>query len=92
MRSVPRRSDIVRDIARFGGPRPPDTLLGFTRSRPGARVQTIGEYGEGVTQLVVGALSARLAGSLRDSLRLASGARELPGRARPSPSARSGCC
>ena len=77
IRSV-ARSDIVRDIARFGGPRPPDTLLGFTRSRPGARVQTIGEYGEGVTQLVVSAVSAQLAGSLRDSLKLASGARELP--------------
>ncbi len=35
VRSV-ARPDFVRDIARFGGPRPPDTLLGFTRSTPGA--------------------------------------------------------
>ena len=46
VRSVPR-DDLVRDIARSGGPRPPDTLLGFTRSRPGAAVATIGEYGRG---------------------------------------------
>jgi hypothetical protein len=72
------RSDLVRDIARFGGPRPPATLLGFTRARPGAAVATIGEYGTGVTQLAVSAVSAQLAGSLRDQLRLASGARELP--------------
>jgi len=77
VRSV-ARSDLVRDITRFGGPRPPDTLLGFRRTAPGARVATIGEYGRGVTQLAVAALPAGLAGSLRDQLRLASGARELP--------------
>ena len=77
VRSV-ARTDFVGQIARFGGPRPPETLLGFTRSTPGAGLATIGEYGDGVTQLVVSAVSAQLAGSLRDSLRLASGARELP--------------
>ena len=66
-------------IARFGGPRPPETLLGFTRSRPGARAaRRSASTATGVTQLVVSAVSAQLAGSLRDSLRLASGARELP--------------
>jgi hypothetical protein len=77
VRSVPR-DDLIRTIARSGGPRPPDTLLGFARSRPGAAVATIGEYGHGVTQLAVGTLPERLADSLRDQLRLASGARELP--------------
>ena len=61
VRSVPR-DDLIRDIARSGGPRPPDTLLGFARSRPGAAVATIGEYGRGVTQLAVGTLPERLGG------------------------------
>ncbi len=72
------RSDLVRDVARSGGAQPPATLLGFPRSSPAAGVATIGEYGRGVTQLAVGALPAQLAGSLRDQLRLATGARELP--------------
>ncbi|HEY6740936.1 MAG TPA: hypothetical protein VI110_01160 [Lapillicoccus sp.] len=72
------RSDLIRDVARSGGPLPPDTLLGFTRSSPAAGVTTIGEYGRGVTQLAVGALPDRLAGSLREQLRLGVGARETP--------------
>ena len=72
------RSDLVRDVARSGGPLPPDTLLGFTRSRPAAGGTTIGEYGRGVTQLAVGALPDRLAGSLREQLRLGVGVRETP--------------
>lgn len=70
--------DLVRDVARSGGPLPPATLLGFARSGPAAGETTIGEYGRGVTQLVVGALPDRLAGSLRDALRLATGAQETP--------------
>jgi hypothetical protein len=73
------RSDLVRDVARSGGPLPPDTLLGFTRSRPEVGGTTIGEYGRGVTQLAVGALPDRLAGSLREQLRLGVGVRETPG-------------
>jgi hypothetical protein len=71
------RSDLVRDVARSGGPLPPQTLLGFPRSSPAAGA-TIGEYGRGVTQVTVGALPDRLAGSLREQLRLGTGARETP--------------
>ncbi len=71
------RSDLVRDVARSGGPVPPQTLLGFPRSSPAAGA-TIGEYGRGVTQVTVGALPDRLAGSLREQLRLGTGARETP--------------
>jgi hypothetical protein len=71
------RSDLVRDVARSGGLLPPQTLLGFPRSSPAAGA-TIGEYGRGVTQVTVGALPDRLAGSLREQLRLGTGARETP--------------
>jgi hypothetical protein len=71
------RSDLVRDVARSGGPLPPQTLLGFPRSSPAVGA-TIGEYGRGVTQVTVGALPDRLAGSLREQLRLGTGARETP--------------
>jgi hypothetical protein len=77
VRATPR-SDLVRDVARSGGPRPPGTLLGFTRSSPVAGGATIGQYGRGVTQVAVGALPDRVAGSLREQLRLATGAREVP--------------
>jgi len=70
--------DLVRNVARSGGPLPPASLLGFTRSGPAAGESTIGEYGRGVTQLAVGALPDRQAGSLRDALRLATGARQVP--------------
>jgi hypothetical protein len=70
--------DLVRDVARSGGPLPPATLLGYPRSGPTAGESTIGEYGRGVTQVAVGALPDRQAGSLRDALRLATGARQLP--------------
>jgi hypothetical protein len=70
--------DLVRDVARSGGPLPPATLLGYPRSGPTAGETTIGEYGRGVTQVAVGALPDRQAGSLRDALRLAIGARQLP--------------
>ena len=70
------RSDLVRDVARSGGPLPPAALLGFGRASPAAGVATIGEYGRGVSQLVVGALPDRLAGSLRQQLRLGTGAQE----------------
>jgi hypothetical protein len=69
--------DLVRDVARSGGPLPPATLLGFPRSGPDAGETTIGEYGRGVTQVAVGALPDRQAGSLRDALRLATGARQV---------------
>ena len=70
--------DLVRVVARSGGPLPPATLLGFPRSGPDAGEATIGEYGRGVTQLAIGALPDQQAGSLRDALRLASGARQVP--------------
>jgi hypothetical protein len=70
--------DLVRAVARSGGPLPPATLIGFPRSGPAAGETTIGEYGRGVTQVAVGALPDRQAGSLRDALRLATGAREVP--------------
>jgi hypothetical protein len=70
--------DLVRAVARSGGPLPPATLLGFPRSGPAAGETTIGEYGRGVTQVVVGTLPDRQAGSLRDALRLATGSREMP--------------
>ena len=76
--SSPAGAGWYRDVARSGGPLPPATLLGFARSGPAAGETTIGEYGRGVTQLVVGALPDRLAGSLRDALRLATGAQETP--------------
>lgn len=72
------RTDLVRDVARSGGPLPPDTVLGLARERSAAGVTTIGEYGRGVTQLAVGALPDRLAGSLREQLRLGTGARDTP--------------
>jgi outer membrane lipoprotein-sorting protein len=72
------RTDLVRDVARSVGPLPPGALLGFSRSGPNRGVTAIGQYGRGVTQLVVGALPDRIAGSLREQLRLGTGARETP--------------
>ena len=89
MRSVPR-ADIVRDIARFGGPRPPDTLLGFTRSRPGApgaddrRVRRGRHPARGECALgTAGRLAARLAAARVRGPRAAGRARRRrrPGRA-----------
>ena len=72
------RTDLVRDVARSVGPLPPAALLGFARSGPNTGVTAIGQYGRGVTQLVVGALPDRISGSLREQLRLGTGARETP--------------
>jgi outer membrane lipoprotein-sorting protein len=77
VRSAPR-SDLVRDVARSGGPLPPATLLGFARSGPAGGVAALGEYGRGVTQVAIGALPDRVARSLREQLRLGAGTRETP--------------
>ncbi len=73
-----QRYDLVRDVVRSAGARPPATLLGFDRSAPAPGLEPIGEYGRGVTQLAVSALPERLAGPLREQLVLAASATRIP--------------
>lgn len=73
-----QRFDLVRDVGRTSGPRPPGQLLGFTRATPAPGLEGIGQYGRGVTQVVVAALPGGLAGSLREQFALASGASTIP--------------
>lgn len=73
-----QRYDLVRDVVRSVTARPPVTLLGFERSTPAPGREAIGEYGRGVTQIVVTALPERLAGPLRDQLVLAASATRVP--------------
>jgi hypothetical protein len=72
-----QRYDLVRDVVRSAGARPPATLLGFGRAKPAPGLETIGEYGRGVTQLAVSRLPERLAGPLRDQLVLATTAQRV---------------
>ena len=55
-----QRYDLVRDVVRSAGARPPATLLGFDRSTPAPGLEPIGEYGQGVTQLVLAASATRI--------------------------------
>ena len=74
-----QRFDLVREIGRTAGPRPPARLLGFSRAAPAAPgLDGIGQYGRGVTQMVVGALPDEDARSLREQLALAAGATTIP--------------
>ncbi len=73
-----QRYDLVRDVVRSTRSRPPATLLGFDRATPAAGLETIGEYGRGVTQIAVSALPGRLAEPLREQLVLATSATRIP--------------
>jgi len=73
-----QRYDLVRDVVRSAAARPPVTLLGFERATPARGLETIGEYGRGVTQIAVSALPERLAEPLRDQLVLAASATRVP--------------
>ena len=73
-----QRYDLVRDVVRSTRSRPPATLLGFDRATPAAGLETIGEYGRGVTQIAVSALPGRLADPLREQLVLAASATRIP--------------
>lgn len=73
-----QRLDLVRAVGRVPDTGLPATLLGFPRAAPQPGLEGIGQYGRGVAQLAVGALPDRVASSLRDQLRVASGATRLP--------------
>ncbi len=73
-----QRYDLVRDVVRSAGARPPASLLGFDRATPAPGLETIGEYGRGVTQVAVSTLPERLAGPLREQLVLAASATRIP--------------
>lgn len=72
VRTFPR-TDLVGDAGRLRGVTPPAQLLGFPRTPPIAGTEGIGQYGHGVTQVVVGVLPDNVASSLRDQLALAAG-------------------
>ncbi len=72
------RRDVVGLLRRFSPAEPPEELLGFPRTASPAGLDAVGQYGHGVTRLVVAALPPRLARSLRDQLRVAIGVTALP--------------
>lgn len=77
VRNFPR-SDLVGDAGRVRGVVPPSTLLGFDRTPPLPGTEGIGQYGRGVTQVVVGVLPPNVASSLREQLALAAGVTKVP--------------
>lgn len=72
------RFDVVEIAGRFATVPPPESLLGLARARVASGLPGIGQYGSGVTRVVVSALPPRLARSLRAQLRVATGATQLP--------------
>jgi hypothetical protein len=72
------RPDVVGLVRRFAPADPPEELLGMPRTASPAGLDAVGQYGHGVTQLVVAALPPRLARSLRAQLRVAAGVATLP--------------
>lgn len=72
------RFDVVGIVRQFAPAEPPATLLGLPRAPSPSGLGAIGQYGQGVTEAVVAALPPRLARSLRDQLRVASGVTQLP--------------
>lgn len=72
------RPDVVGIVRRFAPAEPPEELLGMPRTAAPVGLEAVGQYGHGVTQLVVAALPPRLARSLRSQLRLATGVAALP--------------
>ncbi|MDQ2781119.1 hypothetical protein [Lapillicoccus sp.] len=73
-----QRFDLARQLSRSGGVPLPGQLLGFTRSTPIPGFTGVGEYGRGVTQIVVGQLPGDQAASLRQQLSVAVGAQKIP--------------
>ncbi|MEO3938707.1 hypothetical protein V3N99_18420 [Dermatophilaceae bacterium Soc4.6] len=73
-----RRLDLAQAIGRVPDTALPSSLLGFPRSASPPGLEGIGQYGRGVTQLAVGELPDRVAGSLRDQLRSVVGVTTLP--------------
>jgi hypothetical protein len=71
------RFDVVGIVRQFSPANPPDELLGLSRTASPAGLDALGQYGRGVTQVVVAALPAGLAGSLRGQLRVAVGVSTL---------------
>ena len=73
-----RRLDLAQAIGRVPDTALPATLLGFPRVGSPPGLEGIGQYGRGVTQLAVGELPDRVAGSLREQLRAVVGVAALP--------------
>ena len=73
-----QRLDLAQAVGRTPDPSLPATLLGFPRAPSPTGLAGIGQYGQGVTQLVVGQLPDRVAASLRQQLRAVVGATALP--------------
>lgn len=73
-----RRLDLAQAIGRVPDTALPATLLGFPRAASPAGLEGIGQYGRGVTQLAVGELPERVAGSLREQLKAVIGVTSLP--------------
>jgi hypothetical protein len=72
------RFDVLGIVRRFSPAEPPPSLLGMARVASPAGLDSIGEYGRGVTQAFVAALPRRLARTLRGQLEVAVGVRQLP--------------
>jgi hypothetical protein len=72
------RFDAVGIVRQFSPATPPPTLLGMPDTQSLTGLDSVGQYGRGVTQAVVKALSPQLAGSVRRQLQVAAGVRQLP--------------